>query len=36
VVPELDHPDRLALEDDDHAAADLRGRNCHKKDPDVN
>jgi hypothetical protein len=28
-VPELDHPHRLALEDDDHAATDLRGRNCH-------
>ena len=36
VVTELHDPDRLTLEHDDHAAADLRGRNCHKKDPDEN
>jgi len=35
-VPELDDADRLAFEDVDHAPADLRGRHCHMKDPDVN
>jgi hypothetical protein len=31
-MAEFDNADRLAFEDDDHAAADLRGWNSHEID----
>ena len=36
VVPKFNNAHGIALEDDDHAAPDLRCRDCHTDEPDLN